>query len=73
VPEAPSPPPAATANPGSVLSWAHVKDVTQLPDSVWQRVSAPIRSGYITFAFSGGLQAGGSLEECKGGRLSRNT
>ena len=25
---------AAAANPGSVLSWAHVKDVTLLPDQV---------------------------------------
>lgn len=29
--------PPAAANPGSVLSWAHVKDVLQLPD----KVSAP--------------------------------
>ncbi|KAL4855183.1 Protein CHROMATIN REMODELING 25 [Chlorella vulgaris] len=53
-----SPPPPqqpqqpAAANPGSVLSWAHVRDVTLLPDRVWQRVSAPIRNAYITFAFS---------------------
>ena len=45
--------PAAAAAAGSVLSWAHIKDVTQLPDAVWQRVAAPIRSAYITFAFSG--------------------
>ena len=50
--------PAAAAAAGSVLSWAHIKDVTQLPDAVWQRVAAPIRSAYITFAFSGGGGAG---------------
>ncbi|KAL4421506.1 hypothetical protein ABPG75_010797 [Micractinium tetrahymenae] len=43
---------AAAANPGSVLSWAHVKDVTQLPDAVWHKVAAPIRNSFITFAFS---------------------
>ena len=52
-----SPPPttAASANPGSVLAWAHVRDVALLPDAVWQRVAAPIRNNFITFAFSGGL------------------
>jgi hypothetical protein len=36
--------PAAAANPGSVLSWAHVRDVILLPDKVWQKVGAPIRN-----------------------------
>ncbi|PSC67575.1 hypothetical protein C2E20_8771 [Micractinium conductrix] len=40
------------SNPGSVLGWAHVKDVTLLPDDVWQRVAAVIRNSFITFAFS---------------------
>jgi hypothetical protein len=51
----PSPPPAAT-NRANVLAWAHVADVTQLPDAVWQRVTAHIRNNFITFAFSGAPQ-----------------
>lgn len=100
----------AGSNPGSVLSWAHVKDVLQLPDKagcegikkhaqrlalllegspsacrwqgltvvteghsstklqsaplvhrpvqVWERVAAPIRNMFVTFAFSGEHRAG---------------
>ena len=55
---------AAAANPGSVLSWAHVRDVTLLPDKVWQKVGAPIRNSYITFAFSG--EAEGTRLGCCG-------
>lgn len=39
-------------NADSVVDWAHMTDVRQLPDAVWAQMPAMTRDKFITFAFS---------------------